>query len=157
MAKKKTNKFLWIVFIAVVVVALVGAYFYYQSANRVSANYPGTNTGVNTQLPTNTGGNTGGGSNTNGGDSIFIPTDNYDIAIKSYTYDPQEITIKVGNTIKWTNMDNVQHTITSNPGKELNSTTLNKGDSYSHTFDKAGVYYYYCTFHPSMQGKITVE
>ena len=38
MAKKKTNKFLWIVLIAVVVVALVGAYFYYNGMGSYTRN-----------------------------------------------------------------------------------------------------------------------
>jgi len=48
---------------------------------------------------------------------------------------------------------------TSNPGptgKELSSSVLSAGQTYSHTFSKTGVFPYHCGVHPSMKGTITV-
>ena len=48
---------------------------------------------------------------------------------------------------------------TSNPGptgKELGSSVLSTGQTYSHTFNTAGAFHYHCGVHPSMKGTITV-
>lgn len=71
---------------------------------------------------------------------------------------PAHISIKAGATVKWTNYDATQHNvaITSGPVK-FSSPTLNKGDTYTYTFTKPGVYRYLCTFHPALMiGTITV-
>jgi plastocyanin len=48
---------------------------------------------------------------------------------------------------------------TSNPGptgKELSSSVLSMGQTYSHTFNTAGVFRYHCGVHSAMKGTITV-
>ncbi|MFQ5886404.1 MAG: plastocyanin/azurin family copper-binding protein, partial [Anaerolineae bacterium] len=37
------------------------------------------------------------------------------------------------------------------------SPRLNKGDSWSYTFDVAGTFDYICGLHPSMKGQIIIE
>ncbi len=49
---------------------------------------------------------------------------------------------------------------TTNPGptgKELSSTVLSSGQTYSHTFSTAGVFPYHCGVHPTMKATITVN
>jgi plastocyanin len=49
---------------------------------------------------------------------------------------------------------------TGNPsptGKELSSSALSSGQTYSHTFNAAGVFHYHCGVHPSMKATITVN
>jgi plastocyanin len=49
---------------------------------------------------------------------------------------------------------------TSNPGptgKELSSSALSTGQTYSHTFNTAGVFHYHCSIHTTMKGTITVN
>jgi plastocyanin len=49
---------------------------------------------------------------------------------------------------------------TSNPGPtgpELGSSVLSTGQTYSHTFNTAGVFHYHCGVHPTMKGTITVN
>lgn len=66
--------------------------------------------------------------------------------------------IKVGTTITWTNQDSARHDVAPDiesadfPASKL----LAKGESYSHTFTKAGTYSYHCTPHPYMKASITV-
>ncbi|MBI2042961.1 cupredoxin family copper-binding protein [Candidatus Pacearchaeota archaeon] len=81
----------------------------------------------------------------------------YAIEIKSFSFQNQELTINSGDTVIWTNMDSVSHTITSDSGSELNSNYLSKSQSYSHTFTQAGTYDYHCAPHPYMKGKIIVN
>ena len=72
-----------------------------------------------------------------------------------------DVTIKVGTTIRWTNSDPAPHTSTSGRSGATtglwNSGTLNQSGSFSHTFDRAGTFAYFCGFHPSsMRATITV-
>jgi amicyanin len=78
------------------------------------------------------------------------------ILIDGFKYTPQEFNISVGETVTWINKDSIKHTVTSDEGGELNSTFLGNEESYSHTFNEAGEYSYYCIPHPFMTGKINV-
>jgi plastocyanin len=69
---------------------------------------------------------------------------------------PNPITITVGTTVKWTNNDNVSHDVTSQNNLFF-SGNLDPGATYTHTFQSAGSFPYYCTIHPLMVGTITVQ
>lgn len=84
-------------------------------------------------------------------------TQTHNIELKSFAFNPAEITINVGDTVIWTNMDSVSHTITSDSGTELNSPTLSKGKTFSYIFNTAGTHEYHCSIHSSMKGKVIVE
>jgi len=79
------------------------------------------------------------------------------ILIQNFQYTPQDLTIKVGETVTWTNKDSMKHTVTSDDGSELNSTYIDTDTSYVHTFNQVGEYPYHCIPHPFMTGKIIVE
>ncbi len=84
------------------------------------------------------------------------------VEIKDFVYNPATIIIYIGTTITWTQLDSAPHTVTSIPGepsnqrKILDSPLLNKGQTYSHTFNETGNFEYTCTIHPSMIGKVVV-
>lgn len=78
------------------------------------------------------------------------------IEIKSFSFLPETLTIKKGETLTWTNKDSAPHTVTSISGSELNSPSLSKDQTYSHTFNTLGTFEYRCNFHTSMKGKIIV-
>ncbi|WP_405727782.1 cupredoxin family copper-binding protein [Streptomyces sp. NBC_01537] len=81
----------------------------------------------------------------------------YTIAIKDYAFAQKSLTVKVGDTVKWTNEDTAPHTVTTTSGPaSFDSGNLSKGQSFSYTFTKAGTYDYYCAVHPDMTAKITV-
>lgn len=77
-------------------------------------------------------------------------------------FDPQEITVKAGTTISWTNADSAAHTVTSGepsdstPGTLFDSNLIKPGKIFEHKFDAAGEVDYFCTVHPWMTGKVTV-
>ncbi|HTX89980.1 MAG TPA: cupredoxin family copper-binding protein [Anaerolineales bacterium] len=79
-----------------------------------------------------------------------------EIAINNYTFVPQELTVKAGTTVKWTNQDSVGHNIVADDSS-WGSALLAQGDSYSFTFTKAGTYTYHCGVHPTMVGTIIVN
>ncbi len=66
------------------------------------------------------------------------------------------LTIKVGDTVTWTNKDGSAHTATANDGS-FDTDRLETGESGSFTFTKAGEFDYFCEIHPSMKGKVIVE
>ena len=79
------------------------------------------------------------------------------VAIEDFLFSPQDLTIEVGDTVTWTNLDSVSHTATSTSGPaSFDSGFLATGDTFSFTFDTAGTYEYFCEPHPNMIGSITV-
>lgn len=80
---------------------------------------------------------------------------NVDIQMKGFAFNPNELTVKVGTKITWTNMDSAGHDVKASDGS-WGSDTLNKGQSFSKVFDKEGTFSYVCTFHAGMTGKIIV-
>lgn len=74
---------------------------------------------------------------------------------------PSSLTVPVSTTVTWTNDDTAAHTVTSGsdatPDGNFDSGLFMAGKTYSHTFDSAGEYPYYCLVHPWMTGKVTVE
>ena len=70
-------------------------------------------------------------------------------------------TIKAGTTITFINDDNDHaHNIVSGtrsaPTKDFYSGLLQPGQRWQYTFTTPGVYHYYCSLHPGMDGIITV-
>ena len=78
------------------------------------------------------------------------------VRISQMRFDPPRLTVQAGETVTWTQADTMPHTVTSNDGT-LGSSTLNRGSSFSHTFDQPGTYEYVCSLHPGMRGQIVVE
>ncbi|MFH1229654.1 MAG: cupredoxin family copper-binding protein [Candidatus Aenigmatarchaeota archaeon] len=79
------------------------------------------------------------------------------VSIKSFAFNPANLTVKVGTTVTWTNEDTASHTIVSDTGSEISSNSLSNGQNYSHTFNTVGNFDYHCSIHPSMKAKIIVE
>jgi len=76
------------------------------------------------------------------------------VTIQNFSFNPAEMSIKKGSTVTWTNQDAMPHRIS---GSGFQSNTLNKGQSFSFTFDTAGTFDYICSIHPSMKGRIIVQ
>ncbi len=78
------------------------------------------------------------------------------VRMENNFYYPKEMTIGLGATVKWTNMDDGDHTVTADGGA-FDSGNMEKSDTYEHTFDSLGTYTYHCELHPTMTGTITVK
>ncbi len=80
------------------------------------------------------------------------------VSIKNYAFNAQNVTIKAGTTVIWTNDDTVAHTVTTLAGAPVafDSGVLNPGTTFSYTFTQTGTYPYYCMIHPFMKGNVTV-
>lgn len=78
------------------------------------------------------------------------------IKIDNFTFTPTSITVPVGSTVRWSNHDDIPHTVVSED-KSFMSKALDTDDNFSFTFTKPGTYSYYCSIHPRMTGKIIVQ
>lgn len=75
---------------------------------------------------------------------------------KNFSYVPADLTVVAGSTVTFKNSDATAHTITADDGS-FDSKNMAEGASWSHVFEKAGTYTYYCAYHRYMHGKIVVK
>ena len=92
---------------------------------------------------------------------IIIPNGNFDVSSSGF-YLPLNLEIGTNTKVTWVNDDSVPHNIQSqdefgNVIDLFNSPPLNTGDRFEFTFDEAGAYNYYCSFHPWRVGVVTVK
>ena len=89
------------------------------------------------------------------------------VTIKDFRFKPQEIKVKVGDTVTWTNRETNKRTHTviqddgawSSDGNRKNdpSAEIKPGSSFTITFDKDNATYpYHCRLHTYMTGKVIV-
>ena len=89
------------------------------------------------------------------------PADNpgpNEVFMKDNLFTPNNLTVKLGTTVKWTNKGAITHTATSNDGgATFNSGNVTPGQSFSYTTTTAGTFQYQCTIHgAAMSGTLTV-
>ena len=81
-----------------------------------------------------------------------------EVKIDNFSFVPQNLTVPVGSTVTWTNRDDIPHTVVSTEDTKIfKSKVLDSDEKFSFTFSKAGTYPYFCSIHPKMTGKITVN
>ena len=85
------------------------------------------------------------------------PASAEDVAVKigNFTFGPQEVKVKAGTTVTWTNEDDIPHTVVS--PNAFRSKVMDTDGTYSFTFTTPGTYKYLCSLHPHMTGTIIVE
>lgn len=95
-------------------------------------------------------------------ESLAVATDKVSILAETWqyqstkAYSPSVIKISAGTTVTWTNDDQVIHTITD-LGNEFDSGFIQPDETWEHTFDAKGNYYYFCSIHPWMTGAVIVS
>ncbi|MHB8719302.1 MAG: cupredoxin domain-containing protein [Candidatus Dormibacteria bacterium] len=77
-------------------------------------------------------------------------------ATDALKFDPASSTVAVGQVIEWKDTGTVAHNVTFDSSSDATSPTLNPGDTWEVKFSVAGTYQYHCTFHPGMDGTLTV-
>jgi plastocyanin len=78
------------------------------------------------------------------------------VIMTNRSFQPQQITVKVGQAVTWVNQDTLQHDVVAKDG-EFKSPLFNNGGTFSFTFTKAGTYPYYCSIHPDMVGTVVAR
>jgi plastocyanin len=77
------------------------------------------------------------------------------VHIDNFVFEPAQLTVKVGQTVTWTNRDDIPHTVVC-AGK-FRSKTMDTDGTFSFTFTAPGEYKYFCSLHPHMTGAVKVE
>ena len=99
-------------------------------------------------------------SNTQGSYNLGCELDNS-------CFEPYVVNILVGDTVTWTNNDDAIHVVVSGApnnksfkdfedGEIFDSGFLKSNETFSHKFLEEGVFGYFCTLHPWMNGFVTV-
>lgn len=88
--------------------------------------------------------------------SPAVEADTVDVSIQGFAFNPQDLTVTHGTTVRWTNLDGPLHTSTSDDGV-WDSGNLSTGQTFTFTFGPSGTYPYFCEIHPTMTATITVE
>ena len=99
--------------------------------------------------------------------STFAPAraETKTVEIPDRFFRPAQLTIVVGDTVRWTNTDDQRHSVSANtsaqaqgeffdsgtrcPGNLLGNNCLRPGESFSHTFSSVGTFTYRCRIHGS--------
>jgi plastocyanin len=77
------------------------------------------------------------------------------VPISGDTYTPALLTVKLGDTVTWKNLDARPHTVTVTSGPDkFDSGPFAQGKTWSHTFTELGTYEYFCSVHPDMAGTV---
>ena len=78
------------------------------------------------------------------------------VLIKGFKFQPDALTVNVGDTIEWTNGDTVPHTATA-ADKSFDSGSIAPGGKWTFVAKKTGTFPYICTFHPNMKATLIVK
>jgi plastocyanin len=85
------------------------------------------------------------------------------VSMKNIQFSPNDLTVKAGQTVTFTNDESVPHDVhkESGPGGDFSSGAdggMQQGDTFKLKLDKPGTYKYVCHVHaPGMSGTITVK
>lgn len=86
-----------------------------------------------------------------------VPAEVKEVKIDNFSFSPVTLTVALGTTVKWTNRDDIPHTVVSDDKTTFKSKALDTDESFSFTFSKAGTYDYFCSIHPKMTAKVIVR
>jgi plastocyanin len=81
----------------------------------------------------------------------------YTVLISHFKYQPDTLTVHVGDIVEWKNSDIVPHSATAVNRKVFDSGSIGVGASWSFTAVNKGTYDYSCILHPNMKAKLVVE
>jgi plastocyanin len=69
---------------------------------------------------------------------------------------PHDITVRLGQTVRWTNGDAEPHTVASKSLK-LASDAIRPGAAFTYKPARAGTFRYFCTIHFGQTGRLVVR
>jgi plastocyanin len=78
------------------------------------------------------------------------------VVLQNIQISPTSVSVKVGDTVTWTNKDSFDHHLVGDKG-EFDSGTMAAGATFSFTFKAAGTIGYHCSIHPEMIGTVVVQ
>ena len=89
--------------------------------------------------------------------AVVVAADTVEVTILDYKFNPAQLKIKAGTTVRWTNQEKrTSHSVLFPAENGLESERLFPDESWERRFTKAGRYDYTCTPHPEMKGVVIV-
>jgi plastocyanin len=82
------------------------------------------------------------------------PSADRPVSIVDFSFMPQRLAVRVGDSVTWTNNGEAPHTTTS---ATWDSGTLEPGETFTRTFNAPGRFVYRCNIHRTMRGIIRVR
>ncbi|MDQ6928428.1 MAG: plastocyanin/azurin family copper-binding protein [Actinomycetota bacterium] len=83
------------------------------------------------------------------------------VTIHTFAFQPNPVKVKVGETVTWTNQDQILHTVTSGTRGKPDGMFDQKLDGVDakamFTFTTAGTFAYHCKIHPGMDATVEVS
>lgn len=83
-------------------------------------------------------------------------TDAVEVNIKNLTFIPEKVTIKVGQTVRWTNNDDRDYLLVARD-QSFKSGEMRPKDKFERKFTEAGTVEYSCALHPRLLGTVVGE
>jgi plastocyanin len=79
------------------------------------------------------------------------------IDMREYRFATDSVVINVGQSVGWTNHDEVAHTVTFETSGPQSSGSIAARGTHVVTFTRPGIYRYHCEPHPMMKGVVVVK
>lgn len=84
--------------------------------------------------------------------------DTIDVSIINMKYEPEVLTIKPGDTVRWVNKEKrTYHSVLFKAEGLPESQPLFPGETHERRFEQSGSYPYECGPHPNMTGQVVVK
>jgi Icc protein len=78
-----------------------------------------------------------------------------DVGVDNFSFSPASITVPPGTTVRWTNRDDIPHTVVAED-RSFKSAVLDTDNQFSRQFSQPGTVKYFCSIHPHMTGTVVV-
>ena len=82
------------------------------------------------------------------------------VAIKGFAFSPATLTVAKGTVVTFTNNDSTTHSVSSGANRTKDGKfdqQISGSADGTVTFDTIGTFEYFCMFHSSMKGTVTVQ
>jgi plastocyanin len=81
----------------------------------------------------------------------------HSVNVVDIAYEPQQVSVQVGDTVTWTHTGELPHTVTADDGSfdshpACPPDCMQEGETFTHTFTSPGEVSYYCTVHGGAGG-----
>ena len=87
----------------------------------------------------------------------FSSTPEASASIRTFKFRPDTLVVAAGTQVTWTNMDEIEHTVTADSAAlKIDGALAGKGATFRAAFPKAGSYAYHCDRHQFMHGVVRV-
>jgi plastocyanin len=96
----------------------------------------------------------GGGDDTEPEPAAAAKAGGSSVRMVDNAFEAKSITVDVGDEVTWTNAGAAPHTATAD---DFDSGSVAPGETFTWTAEEPGTVTYVCTFHPGMEGTITVN